>query len=188
MSFRLVAPNSLPASDSPYRLLDDRGLEVGWANLFLDAQKVRQLSPRSLRAYAYDLLHLARWFEDTRHSLVQLNQSLLLDYVRSQLEHQPKPTPQTINHRLVVLRRLYRFHYEREIPGKAHFQRTYTTRSPLGYGRPQPKITATLRLRQPRRVIVPLSADQVGPFLERLSHISRSRHHGSDVVGWLALL
>lgn len=164
MSFRLVAQNSLPASASPYRLLDDRGQEVGWANQFLDAQQLRQLSPRSLRAYAYDLLHLARWLEATQNSLAQLNQPLLFDYVRAQLEQQPKPTPQTINHRLGVLRCLYRFHYQQEIPGKAHFQRTYTTRSPLGYGRPQSKITTTLRLRQPRRVIVPLSADQVAHF------------------------
>ena len=70
---------------------------------FLDAQKLRQLSLRSLRIYAYDLLHLARWFKSTRHSLARLNQSLLLDYVRYQLEQQPLPTAQTINHRLCAL-------------------------------------------------------------------------------------
>jgi site-specific recombinase XerD len=164
MSVRLVVKNSLPASVSPYRLLDDRDHEIAWANQFLDAQRVRQLSLRSLRAYAYDLLHLARWFDHTRHSLHRLNQSLLLDYVRYQLEQQPSPTPQTINHRLCVLRCLYRFHYARELPGKPLFQRRYTTRSSLGYGRRQTKITTNLRLRQPRRVIVPLSADQVARF------------------------
>ena len=164
MSVRVVVQNSLPASASPYRLLDDRGHELTWVNQFLDAQKLRQLSLRSLRVYAYDLLHLARWFQNTRHSLRRLNQSLLLDYVRYQLEQQPLPTPQTINHRLCLVRCLYRFHYGREIPGQPHFQRRYTTRSPLGYGRRQPKITTNLRLRQPRRVIVPLSADQVAGF------------------------
>jgi len=164
MSVRLVVKNSLPASASPYRLLDDRGSELAWANEFLDAQKVRQLSLRSLRAYAYDLLHLARWFKTTRHSLGRLNQSLLLEYVRHQLEQQPSPTPQTINHRLCVLRCLYRFHYAQEIPGKPLFPRRYTTRSSLGYGHRQTKITTNLRLRQPRRVIVPLSPDQVACF------------------------
>ena len=164
MSVHLVVKNCLPASASPYRLLDDRGSQVAWANQFLDAQKVRQLSLRSLRAYAYDLLHLARWFKNTRHSLGRLNQSLLLEYVRHQLEQQPSPTPQTINHRLCALRCLYRFHYAQEIPGKPLFQRRYTTRSSLGYGRRQTKITTNLRLRQPRRVIVPLSADQVARF------------------------
>ena len=165
MSVRLVMKNSLPASASPFRLRDDHGREIAWANQFLDAQQVRQLSLRSLRAYAYDLLHLARWFQTTRHSLARLTQSLLLDYVRHQLDQQPSPTPQTINHRLCVLRCLYRFHYAQEIPGKPLFPRRYTTRSSLGYGRRQTKITTNLRLRQPRRVIVPLSADQVARFL-----------------------
>jgi len=164
MSFRLLVKHSLPASASPYRLVDERGREVAWVNKFLDVQKLRQLSLRSLRIYAYDLLHLARWCKHTRHSLAQLNQSLLLDYVRDQLKQQPSPTPQTINHRLCVLRCLYRFHYGQEIPGQPHFPRSYTTRSPLGYGRRHPKITTHLRLRQPRRVIVPLSADQVACF------------------------
>jgi integrase/recombinase XerD len=164
MSVRLVVNNSSSASVSPYRLLNDRGCEVTWANQFLDAQTVRQLSLRSLRAYAYDLLHLARWFHRTRHSLHRLNQSVLLDYVRHQLEHQPAPTAQTINHRLCVLRCVYRFHHAQEIPGKPLFQRRYSTRSSLGYGRRQTKITTNLRLRQPRRLIVPLSADQVARF------------------------
>jgi integrase/recombinase XerD len=164
MSVRLLVKNSVPASASPYRLVDDRNREIAWANEFLDAQKLRQLSLRSVRAYGYDLLHLARWLKATRHPLARLNQSLLLQYVRYQLNQQPKPTPQTINHRLDVLRCLYRFHYGPEIPGKAHFQRTYTTRSPLGYGRPQRKITTTLRLRQPRRLVVPLSSEQVARF------------------------
>jgi site-specific recombinase XerD len=133
MSLRLIVKNSLSASASPYRLLDEPGHEVAWANQFLDAQKLRQLSLRSLRVYAYDLLHLARWCKHTRHSLGKLNQSLLLDYVRDQLQQQPAPTPQTINHRLCVLRCLYRFHYGQEIPGKPLFQRRYTTRSPLGW-------------------------------------------------------
>jgi integrase/recombinase XerD len=164
MSVHLVVKNSLPPSASPYRLLDHRGREVAWVNQFLDAQKLRQLSLRSLRIYAYDLLHVARWFQNTRHSLARLNQSFLLDYVRYQLDQQPSPAPQTINHRLGVLRCLYRFHYGQEIPGKAPFQRTYTTRSSLGYGRRHTKITSHLQLRQPRRVIVPLSADQVAGF------------------------
>ena len=164
MSLRLQLNNSVPTSASPFRLVDDCGRELTWVNQFLDAQKLRQLSLRSLRIYAYDLLHLARWFKNTRHSLARLNQSLLLNYVRYQLEQKPLPTAETINHRLCVVRCLYRFHYGQEIPGKPHFQRRYTTRSPLGYGRRHPKITTHLRLRQPRRGIVPLSAEQVAGF------------------------
>ena len=64
MKFSVVYRPSVPASTSPYRLLDEHGREIAWANAFLDAQRIRQLSLRSLRAYAYDLLHFARWWEN----------------------------------------------------------------------------------------------------------------------------
>jgi integrase/recombinase XerD len=162
--FVVYRPSS-PASASPYRLLDEQG-EIAWANSFLDAQRIRQLSVRSLRAYAYDLLHFARWWsQQPAKPLSEVTESTLLDYVRYQLDQQPKPTPQTVNHRLVVLHCLYRFHLGTEIPpGHSHFQRTYTKRSPLGYGRPRRAIALGLRLKQPRRIIVPLSAEQVATF------------------------
>ena len=164
MKLTLVYRPSLPPSASPYRLLDERGQEVTWANAFLDAQRIRQLSLRSLRAYGYDLLHFARWWQPPKQ-LADLTESTLLDYVRHQLEQQPMPTPQTVNHRLGVVRCSYRFHYGREIPaGDSHFQRRYTRRSPLGYGRPRRVVAVSLRLRQPRRVIVPLTSEQVAKF------------------------
>ena len=165
MKLSVTYKPSVPASASPYRLFDEQG-EIAWANFFLDAQRIRQLSVRSLRAYAYDLLHFARWWtQQQAKSLSEVTESTLLDYVRYQLDQQPKPTPQTVNHRLVVLHCLYRFHLGTEIPsGQSHFQRTFTKRSPLGYGRPRRAIALGLRLKQPRRVIVPLSAEQVSTF------------------------
>jgi site-specific recombinase XerD len=147
-------------------LADEQGKEIAWANDFLDAQRIRQLSLRSLRAYGYDLLHFARWWlQGPPQSLLEMNESTLLDYVRDQLDQEPKPTPQTINHRLDVLRSLYRFHSGNPLPaGSGHFQHVYLTRSPLGYGRPRRVLASDLRLKQPRRVIVPLSADEVAKF------------------------
>lgn len=166
MKLCVVYRPSIPASASPYRLVDGQGQEITWANDFLDAQRIRQLSLRSLRAYAYDLLHFARWWlQRPPRLLLDMDESTLLDYVRDQLNQEPKPTPQTINHRLGVLRSLYRFHSGQPLPaGPCHFQRSYLTRSPLGYGRPHRVLAAGLRLRQPRRVIVPLSADEVAQF------------------------
>ena len=113
----------LPAAVCPYRLLDDVGHEIAWANDFLDAQYLRQLSPRSLRAYAYDLLHFVRWFQSQPQTLSEITESTLLDYVRHQLSQQPQPTPQTVNHRLTVIRCVYRFHCGQEIPsGNSHLQ------------------------------------------------------------------
>jgi site-specific recombinase XerD len=91
------------AGASPYRVLDEENNEIAWVNDFLDAQHLRQLSPRSLRAYAYDLLHFARWFQSQPQTLSEITESTLLNYVRHQLNQQPQPTPQTVNHRLTVI-------------------------------------------------------------------------------------
>jgi integrase/recombinase XerD len=165
MKLSVVHQPSVPASGSPYRLCDENGRELDWANTFLDAQRIRQLSLCSLRAYAYDLLDFARWLEPRHQPLADMTESTLVDYVRHQLEQHPKPTSQTVNHRLGVVRCLYRFHYGRDIPpGSCHFQRSYWTRSPLGYGRPRRAVALGLRLKQDRRTVVPLSAEEVAKF------------------------
>jgi integrase/recombinase XerD len=48
--------------------------------------------------------------------------------------------------------------------GKVHFQSRYTKRSPLGYGRPHCAVARGLRLKPNRRVVVPLSAEEVAKF------------------------
>src|SRR5450759_1887796 len=166
MKLSLLHQPAAPGSASPFRLVDDLGHEITWANDFLDTQRIRQLSLRSLRAYGYDLLHFARWcLQHPSRALLAMDESALLEYVRDQLNEEPKPTPQTINHRLGVLRSLYRFHYGEPLPAGSHqFQRSYLTRSPLGYGRTHRVIAAGLRLKEPKRVIVPLSADEVAKF------------------------
>jgi site-specific recombinase XerD len=165
MTCHLVHRSCSPASASPYRLLDSRKRELDWANRFLDAQRIRGLSVCSLRAYAYDLLHFARWWAPSSHRpLAEITHSTLLEYVRFQLDCIPKPTPQTVNHRLTVLRRLYRFHQGREIPGeRSRLGHWHATRSPLGYGRHRLGATG-LRLKQPRRVMIPLSIEEVSRF------------------------
>lgn len=165
MKLSVIYQPSVRASACLYRLCDEDGEELDWANAFLDAQCLRQLSPRSLRIYAYDLLNFARWFEPQHQPLAKITESTIVDYVRHQLEQDPKPTPQTVNHRLGTVRCCYRFHTGQEIPaGKMHFQRRYTKRSPLGYGRPRLAIAYGLRLKQDRRVIVPLSNEDVEKF------------------------
>jgi site-specific recombinase XerD len=126
MNISVVYEPSVPASASPYRLSDEDGREQDWANAFLDAQRLRQLSLRSLRIYAYDLLHFARWFEPKRMPFAEITESTIVDYVRYQLDQDPKPTPQTVNHRLGVVRCGYRFHAGKDIPAgnSGHFQRS----------------------------------------------------------------
>lgn len=166
MKLLLLHQPAAPASTSPYRLVDERGQEVTWANDFLDAQRIRQLSLRSLRAYGYDLLHFARWWlQRPSPVLLDLNESTLLHYVRDQLNEVPKPAPPTVNHRLGVIHSLYRFHAGHPLPsGSNYFQRSYFTRSSLGYGRPHRVIVTGLRLKEPHRVIIPLSAEEIAQF------------------------
>src|SRR6516164_647236 len=149
MKLSVVYQPSLPTSTSPYRLRDEDGRELEWTNAFLDAQRLRQLSPRSVRIYAYDLLNFARWFGSQHRPLAAITESTLVDYVRHQLEQDPKPSPGTVNHRLGTVRCCYRFHTGQEISAaQVHFQRCYAKRSPLGYGRPRRAIAQGLRLKQ----------------------------------------
>ena len=166
MKLSLVHRPALPASASPYRLVDHQEHEITWANAFLDAQCIRQLSLRSLRAYGYDLLHFARWcLPSPSRTLLEMDESTLLDYVRDQLNQDPKPTPQTINRRLGVLRSVYHFHSGHPMPaGSYHLPRSYWTQSSLGYGRSQRRIASGLRLKQPQRIIRPLSTEEVAKF------------------------
>jgi site-specific recombinase XerD len=169
MTVSLVHTPAALAGISPYHLVDHQGQDIPWANAFLDAQRLRQLSVRSLRAYAYDLLHFARWCvaRGLTNPLDDVDEATLLAYVRDQLNEKPPPTPQTINHRLIVLRCLCRFHSGHPLPpGPHHFQRSYLTHTTLGYGRSHRLIASGLRLKEPRRVIVPLSAEEVAKFWE----------------------
>jgi len=145
---------------SPYRVLDGQGHSIRPINDFLDAQALRNLSPRSLRTYAFDLLNFARWWvEENQPSWRRLAETRLSDYVRYQLAAQPARTPNTVNHRLTALRCLYRFHVSRDIPGS--LRGPYRRGKPFRWTRPS---RTTLKLKAPRRVVVPLSPDEVLQF------------------------
>ena len=76
MRLSLSHRRDVPPSASPYRLVNDQGQEITWANEFLDAQRVRQLSLCSLRIFAYDLLHFARWWQQhPSYTLLQMNEA-----------------------------------------------------------------------------------------------------------------
>src|SRR2546430_2841003 len=50
MNLSVVYQPAVSASTSAYRVRDNQGGELDWANAFLDGQRLRQLSPRSLRS------------------------------------------------------------------------------------------------------------------------------------------
>lgn len=92
MTFRTILRSDLPASQSPFRVVDEQDHEVDWVNRFLDAQCVRGLLPLSLRQYGITLLHFLRWWsaqpgvEIHRLAAEQFTESTLVDYVRSQID------------------------------------------------------------------------------------------------------
>jgi integrase/recombinase XerD len=171
MTFRTVHRDGLLASQSPFRVVDEQGRELEWLNRFLDAQHIRGLLPLSLRQYANTLLHFVRWWSGqpgvdvTRFAAEQFTEATLLDYVRGQLDAQPKAAPQTINERAFLLRRIFRFYFHDELPHAPYsMPRTWLRRSPLGYGRARAAIATGLSLKVPQRVIVPLGPEQVARF------------------------
>jgi site-specific recombinase XerD len=171
MIFRIVTGTGLPASSAPFRIVDERGGELEWANRFLDVQCVRGLAPLTLRMYAQTILHFARWWsrqpgvDATRFAAEHFSEATLVDYVRAQLDERPKPCAELINQRSAMLRRLFRFYFHDDIPhGPYRLLRAWIRRSPLGYGRGRKAVAADLTLKVPQRAIVPLSAEQVARF------------------------
>ena len=172
MTFRAIRRSDLGAGHSPLQLVDEYGHQIEWANRFLDAQCVRGLQSVSLESYAYTLLHFLRWWSGrpgvdvSRFTAEQFTESTLVDYVRAQLAEQPKPTPENINQRSSMVRRLFRFYFHDEMPHAPFLmQRTWYRRSPLGYGRGRvASAPADLKVKVPERMILPLSTEQVARF------------------------
>jgi len=159
----------MAASLSPYRIVNEQGREVEWANRFLDLQRVRGLEELSLRFYGHLLVHFIRWWsgqpgvDAMRLDPRQFTESTLIDYVKAQREEPRRVSPETINNRSAMLRRLFRFYLDAEMPHAPYLlQRVWWT-PPAGRGR-QRGPAADLRLRVPPRVIEPLSLEQVQRF------------------------
>jgi integrase/recombinase XerD len=171
VTFRTLPRTGLPASSSPFRVVDEQERELEWINRFLDALCVRGTAPLTLRSYANQLLHFVRWWsrqpgvDVTGPALAQFTESTLIDYVRDQVNEVPKPSPENINQRAGLLRRLYRFHFQQDMPHAPYLiQRNWYRRSPLGYGRRIAASSADLKVKVPHRVVTPLSREQVHRF------------------------
>ena len=141
------------------------------ANDFLDAVAARGLSSATLRAYAYDLILLARWLEKSGRRLEALQLSDLVDFIRSQRETGAHPS--SINRRLITGRLLYRFVVGNEIgelrgvslPGPHH---KGPGRGYLGLHARRKRRQLSLRVKTPQTVVEPLTREQVVAFLRSL--------------------
>jgi len=167
MTFRVAhKPASGPAR-SPYRVIEQTtGREIDWINRYLDYQSLRRVSDNTLRSYAHELLHFLRWWESVHHTdavtEAVLTESTLLDYVRFQSGQELCGA--TINQRVAIADRALHIAFP-GAPGQTApgFQTTYWQRAPMGIGKPR-LATSRLRVRTPKRTIVPLSVDEVARF------------------------
>jgi site-specific recombinase XerD len=168
MRYRAIQKHGLSPAHSPFRVVAQTGREVVWINRYLDLQRVRGVADSTLRSYAHDLLHFLRWWAGVNQTStitkLALTESTFLDYIRFQLDQNPPPAAATVNRRVGTAERAMR----REFPDvptlfAPGFQNWYWRRSRLGYGRPRPALTQ-LRVKTPKRVVVPLSVEEVARF------------------------
>lgn len=156
------------ASGEEYQLIDDELGEVVDASRFLTAIHVRGLSPRTVRAYAFDLLTLYRWLAQSDRRPDDLQQSDLLDFIRH--ERQRGAHPHSINRRLTTSRLFYRFLTGREIESNigamspAPHYKGRGRHPNLGLHR-LPKLRPRLRVKTARLLVEPLSGAEVRAFL-----------------------
>lgn len=169
MSFRVVSKPVSNHARCRYRIIEQStGREVGWINQYLDYQTLRRLADTTLRTYAHELLHFLRWWESVHHTDVvtkdTLSETTLLDYVRFQSGQERELTGATINQRLGIVHRALRVIFpDAPLQAAPALQSTYWQRAPMGIGKPRPALSR-LRVKTPKRSIVPLSVDEVARF------------------------
>lgn len=97
-----------------YRLTGE-GADIEIANRLLRAIELRGLSKHTVRSYGFDLVIIFRWMHQTERKLKALTDADLMDLIAAQ--RTAKAAAKTINRRLLVSRILYRYAYNKEIPG-----------------------------------------------------------------------
>ena len=169
MKFCVIYQQSSRNAQSPVRVVEQTtNREIGWINRYLDREYVRRIANTTLRTYAHNLLHFVRWWESVHHAgdiaEGDLAESTLLDYLKFQSSQQPRPGASTINDRVAVTDRAIRNEFPNAPCQVAHgFHQAFLRRRPLGLGRPR-VATSRLRVKVPKRNILPLSVNEVARF------------------------
>src|SRR6516165_2695479 len=169
MKFCMIHRQTSHNTQSPFRVVEQTtGLGVDWINRYLGREYVRRLANTSLRIYAYNLLHFVRWWESVHHTddirEDNLSESTLLEYVRFQSSQPRRPSPSLINDRVAVADRAIHNEFP-EAPCQIArgFHQAFLRRRSMGLGRPRMAVSR-LRVKVPKRNIVPLSVEEVARF------------------------
>src|ERR1700693_2279374 len=169
MKFRVIYQHTTPSAQSPARVVEQNtGREVGWINRYLDRADVRRLGDKTLRIYAYNLLHFVRWWDSVHHAgevrETDLSEATLREYLCFQSSLQPRPSGSTINDRIAIADRALRNEFP-DAPCQIArgFHQAFLQRRPMGLGRPRMALSR-VRVRPAKRSVVPLSVDEVARF------------------------
>jgi site-specific recombinase XerD len=152
-----------------FRVVDEAGGESAEANVLLDAAAARGLSRETQRTYAFALAPALAWLRARGLLLAQLTEARLPDFVHFlTVESAPakRPSPETINLRLAVLRTLVTAVTGRDLPAEGA-----AARPPRAFrGRVEPgRLFATppdrlpqgrFRVRVDRRLVRPLAPER----------------------------
>jgi site-specific recombinase XerD len=161
------------AAETKYRAAPrDKGLFVvhgegelvAQANGFLATLTQRGFSPRTVRAYAYDLIVFFRWLAPRALTLTRIEEADLLEYIRHQQASDAKP--RSINRRLSTCRLFIR-HVSGKEPERhtaGHYRGRGRDRN-LGLHVLRPQRRVALRVKVPRALVEPLSREQVREYL-----------------------
>lgn len=143
---------------------------ISEANAFLEGLRLRGLSPRTLRSYAYDLLALYRWLDASARELAEITSADAIAFIASQRDM--AAAPRSINRRLCTMRSLYRFYTGHDLASPAiapaaHYKGPGRDHS-LGIHRLRKRAALKLRVKESQPLIEPLTPQQVRSFIRSL--------------------
>lgn len=173
----------LEQRDGEWLLAGPDAERFGLVNEYLSYLADRNYSPRTVRAYGFDLLAFCRWLRDEHLDLAAVTTDVLLRFLAAcrdaRVPGRPGPNvvslgghrldryaAATINHRLIAISGLFAFRTMRDpdapnpVPkGREARRATAGKRNGLlAHAVRRPKICSPLRLREPRRL--PRALDQ----------------------------
>ncbi len=156
-------------------------------NRFLDREYVRRLADTSLRLYAHNLLHFGplvgrsspHW-RDPGMRPHRINVVRLSPISVGSTAFCLRVLPSTLALPLSIAQSITSFPMP---PARSRvvFISGFLQRGPMGLARPR-MVMSRIRVRVPKRAIVPLSVDEVARFLGELPYRSRLSHCWLDAV------
>lgn len=141
------------------------------ANVFLETVAVRGLSEATVCAYAYDLVTVIRWLEESGQTLEKITPTDLVAFLQSQRDVGAHPN--SINRRLTTFRLWHRFVVGTELGESSGVSLPAPHYKGRGRGylglHSRGKRSRELQVKIPKTVVEPLERPQVRAFFQSLN-------------------